>query len=344
MNQAYAKATLEKLEYPIALYQQFCQQYELPIIPPTNEKLLYQLERYLIYRLKFAKGTSGTVVSDIDALQRWFATLGIHCKARCHKPIRAIFNAAKRLFPSKNQTTRPLRLWEIQKILKLLNLSNYNDLVLYTVWCFAYTTGLRAHEYLAKSNSKKIPSDRKLLYLRRDRIYINNDHRHWGIAWYWYSKNNQTKKRQEVTLPCFCHQGICAVHALELLLARMPNKRPNAAIFTWSDGSYVTSNQTAKALTKACITIGTDPSHASNHSWRKSCITQAISQKMPDSLVVQLADWKSFMSCRPYINLSPIDLIAVREKYARGYDQIFAEAFYDQRFRNLTSFNKYCNK
>ena len=342
VKQAYAEKTLEKMEYPVKLYLQFCEQYKLQIFPRDNILLLKQLERYLIYRLKFAKGTSSTVKSDIDALQRWFATFGIDVHARSYKPIQAIFKVADRLYPSKNQTTRPLELWEVQLILRGLDVYDYNQLVLYTVWVFAFTTGLRAHEYLAKSNSKNISQKKKLLYLRRDRIFIKeNNGKHWGIAWYWYSKNNQNFKRQLVTLPCFCNLGCCAVKALQLLLNRMPNKSKNAAIFTWANGKFVTSSDTNYALKNACKSIGVDHVHVANHSWRKTCVTQAIKQGMPDSLVVQLMDWKSFTSCRPYINLNPRDLIAQREKFAQQYNDMFASAFNDQRFRIFSHVNKF---
>ena len=48
------------------------------------------------------------------------------------------------------------------------------------------------------------------------------------------------------------------------------------------------------------------------HSLRKFTITDAIKQGLPDTVIVQLARWKSFNSIRPYINLEALDLLNTR--------------------------------
>ena len=343
-----SKGTKNKYSYPIALYHQFCEQYNLPIVPATKALCHTQLERYLTYRVEFAEGTDATVQSDVDAIQNYWANFGQSADGRKHRPIKNIFRSAATRRPKANHTSRPLHMWEIKGILSKLNTNFIDDAVLYAVWTFAYTTGLRVHEFLAHNNSINTSIDSKKLYLRYDRIYINNTpgKKHWAMAWYWHSKNNQTLTRQEVTLPCFCNQGLCAVAALEHLISKIKNIQPSTAIFTWANGKFVTSDDARKCLQNACLSIGSVADHISNHSWRKSCITQAIRQGMPDSLIVQLADWKSFESCRPYINLNPRDLIDVREQYANTFmgSTKPKRNRKDTRFRNFVRKTKYARR
>ena len=62
------------------------------------------------------------------------------------------------------------------------------------------------------------------------------------------------------------------------------------------------------------MVIGSNPDRVATHSLRKTAITEAINADIPDTVVTQLARWGSFASIRPYIDLHPIDLVAIRSK------------------------------
>ena len=123
---------------------------------------------------------------------------------------------------------------------------------------------------------------------------------------------------------------------MKRLMKMMTTKNPNTAIFTWAKGTFVTSKQTALFLKNACIEIGSDPKHVANHSMRKLLITEAIKQGMPDTVIVQLTDWKSFHSARPYINLEPQDLAEVRFKFANRKEN--KKETQSDRFRMFNSY------
>ena len=318
LQNSIAKSTAKTYDYPIELYMDFCKFYKLDTIPPTKQERHIQLERYATYRLQFAKGTESTLPKDIDAIQHWFHSMGYESNVKNeHQPIKKLFKTAKIYFPKKSKATRPLTLDELKRVLKLLNTNYIDDCVIHAVWTFAYATGLRVHEFLAEKNSN-VSEFRKLFYLRRDRISIWQDsksRKHFAVVWYYHSKNNQNLTKQKVTLPCFCRDGVCAIKSINRLLALTKKLARNTALFTWANGKYVTSSQSALALKNAVTEIGSDAQFIANHSMRKLLITQAVKQGMPESVIVQLVDWKSFNSSRPYIDLEPQDLVQVRQHY-----------------------------
>ena len=281
----------------------------------------------------------------MDAIQHWLAKMGTHSDIKNqYKPMKKMLHAAKLNFASANHTTRPLRIEELIKILNLLDTSAIDDCVIHAVWTFAYSSGLRVHEFLAQKNSN-VSELRKKFYLRRDRIFIwepsNNStkDKHFAIITYFHSKNNQEFFPQVVTIPCFCSQDICAVKSISRLLKLMKSKHPATAIFTWANGTYVTSSQSRLQLKNALSTIGSNPAFVGNHSMRKLLITEGIRQGIPDSILVQLFDWKSFHSSRPYINLQPQDLVKVRQDYIDGIRGNIIDQ--NQRFKLFTQKSKF---
>ena len=232
--------------------------------------------------------------------------------------MRTLRQAAVLLHPGKDQTTSPLRGEEIYLILRLFLRDNIDSLVIRVGIQLGIAGALRGLEYFAPSNSFRVTEKRKLLYVRRDRIFLHDpkdpSSKHFALYWFFKSKKNQTYKREVATLPCSCDNGYCIVADLKLLINNILDCKPGTVLLTWSDGKFVTASQLRTILKNACTIIGSNPEHVATHSLRKTAITEAINAGIPDTVVTQLARWGSFASIRPYIDLHPMDLVAVRSQ------------------------------
>lgn len=331
-------STKKGYDFPTAAYHLFCKIYNLEPLEKDKEVLYLQLERYSVWRLEYLQGTGGTTKSDIDAIQHYLALNGINSNIKKeYKPWKKIAKAATINNPSKEQAKRPLKSWEINKILGLLPPNAIDTIVIRAVWAFALSTALRADEYLAKTqNDGKL---QKLLYVRKDRVYIwepklhKTNRKHFGMVWYYKTKINQTLKRETAILPCRCDKGFCPITELNNLLKILKKSKNNTALFTWADGTYVTQGQTRTILQNCISEIGSINHDVGNHSWKKTCVTEAITDGLPDSVIVQIAHWKSFNSMRPYINMEPRELA---EKRANTRDYISSN-IEKTRFRRFTT-------
>ena len=309
------KSTQKKYKFPVAAYLVFCKVYGLDPLIYNNKPTLYlQLERFTTWRLKFLDGTGGTAASDISAIQAWLATFGIHSNIKKeHKPIKRIIKAAEKLYPSKQQTTRALADWEIKVLFDQIPPTSLKAIITRAVWDFGFATAMRPSEFLAekvKGDSK----ERKQLYVRRERIYVYNpktgsDRKHFAVVWFFKSKTNHIYRKEFATVPCFCNTDlICPVEEIIRLIKVLKNVQPHSALFVWPNGQYVTHHKAAEILKNTAANAGLDYESISAYSWKKTGITKAIRMGLPDTVVVQLARWRSFHSIRPYINLEPRQL------------------------------------
>ena len=115
-------------------------------------------------------------------------------------PMLTLRQAAVLLHPGKDQTTRPLRCEEICMILKLCPRDNIDSLVVRVGIQLGMAGALRGLEHSAPSNSFRVTEKRKLLYVRRDRIFLydpkDSSSKHFALYWFFKSKKNQTYKRE----------------------------------------------------------------------------------------------------------------------------------------------------
>ena len=309
----------EKWSFPVRAYLEFCDIYSLNPIEQTTANLYVQISRYTVWRLKFLDGTCGTIKDDICKIQNWLALQGVHSDIlNQYRPMQRILKAAEKLNPKKHQTKRPFQWWEIQKIFELIPTNNINSIVLRAAISFALATAMRPDEFLAhkvRDDSEK----RKDKYLKYGRILIwqptnKSERNHFGVVWFFSSKTNQTGLREFATLPCGCDKGLCPIIELRRLLSILSKPTPETAIFTWENGNFVTTQDFRKKIKGLADQIGSNADEIGSYSLKKTAITQAILDGMPDSVVVQLARWRSFSSIRPYINLGPRQLLEARER------------------------------
>lgn len=186
---------------------------------------------------------------------------------------------------------------------------------------------MRPSEFLAttlKNDSKKY----KKLYIRRNKLFIydpeeKSERKHFGVVWFYKSKTNQKGKKEFATLHCRCDLDlVCPVVELARLLKVMKSKNPKSAIFRWANRDHVTKYRANEILKNVAFNVGLDVEKISNYSWKKACITESIKRGLPDTVIVQLARWKSFHSIRPYINLEPRQLVEARQEVNRPSDNI----------------------
>ena len=334
MNNSLENSSNKKLDFPIRAYLRFCKIYKLNPIPSQKKDIYLQLERYTVWRLKVLQGTGGTASSDLTAIQHWFAMHGIHSDIKNdHRPMQKIIKSAIKLHPITDQTTRPLQLWEIKAIFKLLPTNTVDSIVVRAAWALALTTALRSEEFLAHTIGKDTP-DRTIHYVRKERIFLwepnpGSKRKHFGVIWFWKSKTNHIFKKEFATMACGCDIGVCAITELKRLFKCMNKPKKQTAVFTWKDGTYFTAQQSREYLKKYVQEIGSSHKNVGNHSLKKACITFAIQQKVSDTISVQLARWQSFQSIRSYINLNPRQLVEARMKKNEDLNEI-------NRFRQYT--------
>ena len=280
----------------------------------------------MVWRLRYLDGTGGTTQEDLRVIQNWLALQGINADVlKFHKPMRLIVNSAMKIHPPKGKAKRAFTWWELKKIFSLLPTDSINPIVFRAVIAFALATAMRSEEFLA-SKVRDDPLSKKQHYIRRDRVLIwepksGSSRKHFGIVWFFKSKTNQIKHKEYATIPCGCDKGLCPVVELKRLIDILVDPKPETVLFTWADGSFVTSNNLNTILKSLAHEIGSDAGEIGTYSLKKAAITQAIRDGIPDSVIVQLARWKNFESVRPYINLNPRQLIDARD---RPYDGVKA--------------------
>ena len=201
--------------------------------------------------------------------------------------------------------------------------TSIDSLVTRTIFTVAFATGMRGTEFLAKNNKQKSRKD-SLLLLRRDRVFIWENKQsgtHFGIIWFFKSKTNRTWEQEYATLPCCCNLGFCPIKDLLLLISHIKNCTSNTILFTWANGTLATKNQLRSILRNVAKKIEIpDFYKIGTHSTRKLCIQYAIEYGVPDTVVIQIGRWRSFSSIRPYINMSPLNLLNSRCLKGNGYN------------------------
>ena len=245
---------------------------------------------------------------------------GIHSNVRNeHLPVRKLISAAYLHYPAKDNTKRAFTISEFTTIIKGTPPTCQNNILMRSLWTIAFATGLRGAELLPPKQ-KNLSAQQSRFLLRRDRIFLWNPPKssfrtHLAIIWYFKSKTNGTLKQQFANIPCTCTKlQFCAIYELERLLITIKDCKPNTAIFSWTDGNYITTGAMRRRLLAAADAAGLDIAKLGNHSTRKLCITYSIQCGLPDTVVAQIGRWKCFDSIRPYINLNPLDLDMVRAR------------------------------
>ena len=303
-------------EFGAYLYLNFCNFYGLDPYLTDKESLYKQLIRYVTFRLVCARGTYSTIASDIAAIQFNLSIHGIHCNIRNeYSPMKRLMKYAALHHPSKSQASRGLSLREFKKLINQFKPVSIDSCVFRAILSFAFATGLRGTEFLA---SKSKPTTRKelALLLRRDRLFLwqdpKNPEKHFGVVWFFSSKTNKQWKQEFATIPCCCNIGFCPVIDLIQVINLIKECKPQTVIFTWANGTFVTKHLFRSMLKQAAACVNLNPVGIGTHTTRKTCIQYAISYGLPDTILVQLGRWRSFHSIRPYINLSPLELLKAR--------------------------------
>ena len=331
LKDGLADSTFSNYGYGTALYLSFCEFYNLNPYPTDTAELYLNQDRYLTYRLYFAQGTHASIKTDISSIQFHLACKGIHSNIRNdHLPWKRILKAAETKFPSKKQKSRALSISEFKRMVDCLPPTSIDSLVARTIFTVAFATGMRGTEFLASNNK---PRSRKasLLLLRRDRVFIWEDKEsgaHFGVVWFFKSKTNQGWAQEFATIPCCCKLGFCPIKDLILLISQMKNVDNNTILFTWSNGTLATKSQLRLLLRNVAKQIDIlDFNQIGTHSTRKLCIQFAIVYGLPDTVVIQIGRWKSFNSIRPYIEMSPLDLLKSRCKSDDRHNQTNKDRF-----------------
>lgn len=315
--------------------------YNINPYPTDTAELYLNLDRFLTYRLNFAHGTHASIKTDISSIQFHLTCRGIHANIRNdHMPWKRILKAAEINYPAKKHASRALSISEFTCMVKNLPTTSIDSLVARTVFTVAFATGMRGTEFLAKNNQPKSRKD-SLLLLRRDRVFIWQDkasEAHFGIIWFFKSKTNRTWEQEFATIPCCCNLGFCPIKDLLLLINQINNCNDSTVLFSWANGSLVTKNQLRTILKNSAKKANIpDFNKIGTHSTRKLCIQYAIAHGVPDTVVIQIGRWKSFHSIKPYIKMSPLNLIQSRNEY----EQCSRRKSEMNRFRMLLSNKKH---
>lgn len=277
---------------------------------PNNDLELYQqLKSYAIYRIEFLNGTGGSVTADIRTIENYFAALGRHSDVRKWKPMAKLLSVLRKVYPAKSQAKRPFSISELSVIYNIIQPKSFDSLIIRSLLAFAIGGALRASEYTCPVKKPTIAQQMNMVRLDRVTEFTDSNGKPALVYFFFRSKTNQSWKAEFAVMPCMCDLDLpCAVHEVARLKQYLKDEEPNSALFTWSNGSYVTYRDALHVFKKVVELTGADPKSIGTHSARKTRIMIGLKQGLPQQILVLIGRWSCFESIRPYLDMSPQDL------------------------------------
>ena len=260
-----------------------------------------------MYRVDFLDGTEGTARSDINAIEQYLASEGIHSDARKWKPLAQLLLSLKYYKPSKSRKKRAYRESELILIFDKIKPISINALVIRTMLAFAVCGALRASEYTTPRKNPNQLQACNMVKPRRIVKFIDEAGNQSLIYLFFRSKKNRTWQTEYAVMPCWCSEGLpCAYHELERLEKNIKHLNQDTYLFTWANGSFVTYNEALNFFKAVSASVGANWKDIGTHSARKARTVIAACRGVPAHLLLLIGRWKNLESVRPYLQMSPL--------------------------------------
>lgn len=312
-EQSIRSSTYSSYKSSWNIYLKFCNEYDVSPLPVTQSKMTY----FIAKRAKKVKPR--TIDKDFYAIKHNALLNGQNIDQKQWKIFNQVRIGIKKVIGNNVDKRRPTTWVQTRKILSILNLNDYDTLVLACNIALASLGGLRKSEAFAANKlvkcNKKALSSVKALYIRNLDVKLNflkNDIDYFDIL----IKNSKTDLQKE-DFHVYLGKGIFPL-CFKTLMSKMLILRDkmwnsgnnnlsmnyNDPLFCLKDGSILTDGEVFDTLPYLFKKAGLDFTNITNNTWRFGCATSLGRRKVSSYLIKIFCRWKSD-SYQTYIRFDP---------------------------------------